>query len=148
MSIEAYLEAFLSLVQQSDYYPVVAIAIFSTMVLMALFGTSFVNVHRLKKTMRTSYEAVWLELDEAKIHERFKSHITEQSQPLLALGYASTGIYLASEDSVTRTEAACYLHPKGHEIIEILHIDGTLTFEILSYLDDGSVISSNIIEDR
>ena len=146
MPLEACLEAFISLVQQN--YIVLGIALVATTVLMiGLIGAHFTNMRRLKKSMRMSYEPTWLLLDEAKISDGFKRYIAKQSQPLSALGYVSAGVYLTSENPVTRTEAACYLHPGGHDVIEILHIDGTLEFEIISYLDDGSVISSNVIED-
>lgn len=113
--------------------------------------SSLQNLVGAVQASRTYREPLWAPLQEFQLSEDFKRYIAEQSQPPIALGYQPLGAFLASAGDTVRTKAACFLHPKGHSIVEIMQIqcdeEVTFTIEVLSLLDDGSVISSINMDD-
>jgi len=98
-----------------------------------------------KKLARTGFESVWSPLDESKINDVFKRHIARNTQATIPLGYLPVGVHLVKETPRLRNEAACLLHPQGHSLIQLAHCGQLRVIEILSFLDDGSVIGSSDI---
>ena len=106
-----------------------------------LFG--FWEIIKNKKILRTCYDPVWEPADLEKLRPDYKLYLSKQSEPLLKQGFQSEGTWLASVNPSFGTHATCFLHPQGHFIVEILQVPDFCGIEIISFLDDGSIIETS-----
>lgn len=81
-------------------------------------------------------------LHEGNIDPELLEHFEAQSQAPLALGYEHLDDVWLKPQEPYRSKARLLLHPDGITFVEIGFTMGLYYFEILSYLDDGTVFSS------
>jgi hypothetical protein len=96
--------------------------------------------------LRQNHTEMSLEpLREENIDEQLSEHIDQQASAAEALGYDKLGDFWLKPEPYN-SKARLYLHPDGHTFAEIGVTLDTYYCELISFLEDGSVVSSAACE--
>jgi len=106
----------------------------------------YFETEKRKAILRTNYDPVWEPADDTKFSASYKRYVSKQSEALCSLGFQPIGAWHAATNASFKTYATCFLHPQGHCFVQVLQASNVHAIEIMSYLDDGSIIDSSNVD--
>jgi len=103
----------------------------------------YLESEKAKAILRTNYDPVWEPADDTKFTAKYKQYVAKQSDVLSNLGFQPAGEWHAATNASFKTYATCFLHPEGHCIVEVIQASNIVAIEIVSFLDDGSIVDTS-----